>query len=377
MAVALRHDGGNDYLTTLSDITLEDGDIVEIKSRIIVNQTFAWLSSGPAATNAYIRWNGSTLRARGNQTGPSVAPPNGINLANNEFHIVQLHLFAATHKFNVDGFDTATLNGDVSSSLFNTLSAFFNSFFHGDLAYIRIYNSGGDKFYFDANASNTDPSPTTTLTETVTGNNAEGTGFPSDGSQWVTFGGADPVDLVFSNTTTQPTTDSLALGLITQLSMSNNTTQPIADRLTIQEIMSLGLSDNITQPIADNFSIVGIPTIDVSSNTRQPTADTINLASIGTLVFSDNNRQPTVDIVTIEQVSGLVLRDNSRQPSVDSLSVEIYTQLSFSDTLVQVSADSITLTSETMPQFGKNDILMIDKSVGYQLTDNSIEYKVI
>ncbi len=188
MATVLRHDGANDYLTISNTVNFVAGDTLEFKFRILTNQTFAWISNGPTSVSAYVRWNGSTLRARGTQTGPAVSPPAGINLADGEFHTVQLILSATTHKFNVDGTDTANLTGNVSTSMFNTLSAFFNSYFDGDLEYIKISNSGGTKFNWDANSSSTGPGATT-LTETIAGNDATGVGFPTDGSQWIDTGG--------------------------------------------------------------------------------------------------------------------------------------------------------------------------------------------
>jgi hypothetical protein len=269
MAIVLRHDGANDHLTFSGTVNVVAGDTIEVRSRILTNQTFAWISNGPSSVSAYVRWNGSTLRARGTQTGPAVSPPAGINLADGEFHTVQLILGATTHKFNVDGNDTADLSGDVSTNMFNTLSAFFNSYFDGDLEYLRIFDSvGTNKFYWDANSSTTGPGATI-LTETVVGNDATGVGFPTDGSQWIDIGGGISVNAT--------------LGTISLL--SNNALVGLSGEIPVQATLGqISYSSNNAQ-----ISISG--SIDVN-------------ATLGQIAFVSNN--VTVGLESALNVNPLV-----------------------------------------------------------------------
>jgi hypothetical protein len=261
MAIVLRHDGANDYLTISNTVNFVSGDTLEFKFRILTNQTFAWISNGPTSVSAYVRWNGSTLRARGTQTGPAVSPPAGINLADGEFHTVQLILSATTHKFNVDGTDTADLTGNVSTSMFNTLSAFFNSYFDGDLEYIKIFNSGGTKFNWDANSSSTGPGATV-LTETVAGNDATGVGFPTDGSQWIDTGGA---------------------GITVPVSVTNQVYNALnATIVTTGEInIPASVTNQSYTSLDHTISFTGQVDIPVSATNQVYTAQDVNLSLVG------------------------------------------------------------------------------------------------
>ena len=112
--------------------------------------------------------------------------------------------YQLSHGLNITGdnllhdyvltYDGANLSATIDENSLGSVSASgltFKDFgrFNGmqDLEYFRYYDSdvGGTLIYnWDANQSNTGPGAVI-LTETVSGNNAIGSGFPTDGSAWI------------------------------------------------------------------------------------------------------------------------------------------------------------------------------------------------
>lgn len=385
MANFLIFDSVNDYLVsplshTFSGTIVMETNVIPMAGESIyncmVNFSSAGRGFGLTSTQYMIRAGGSYQLKALDSTLPFDEPSLlrvEVDVATSIMRVFINNVEQASSGFVLNDPVTAITNLVIGSRSATSSSSAWG----GKVNYLSLVDGTGALIDLDVDAS-LRGAGATIITDTVAGNDATGYGFPTDGSQYEVIGGdptPDPIDLDFSDTTNQPTADTLSIELITQLGITGTLRQPTADTLTTSAINELVLFDNLSQPSADTVDLSTVTVVGLLDNARQPSADVINLSAIGELVFSDNTRQPTADSVQIEQVSGLVLNDNSRQPTVDTLSIELYTQLSFADTLVQVSADTITLTSKTLPQFGKNDIMMIDNSEDYQLTDNSIEYK--
>lgn len=188
--------------------------------------------------------------------------------------------------------------------------------------------------------------------------------------------GAEPDNLVFSDSTVQPTSDSLVLSNISELSFSDATAQPSSDSIVIEPIQQLIFSDSLSQPLSDAISLKNITSLIFSDSTTQALSDLILLQNITELSFIDSVTQPTSDFIVVGHEGQLIFSDSTVQPVSDTITIELYTDLVIYDSLTQPSSDSLHLTTQVMPSFSNKDLLLIDNTVDYYLTDNTTDYRI-
>tara|TARA_R110002049_G_scaffold225946_4_gene397899 strand:+ start:48 stop:1442 length:1395 start_codon:yes stop_codon:yes gene_type:complete len=183
-------------------------------------------------------------------------------------------------------------------------------------------------------------------------------------------------ELLLNDSLVQPTSDLSTLQNLTQLSFTSSTANVSSDSIVITQQGNLYLFDSIIQPKSDTLTLENIAELLISDSVVSLSSDSITIENLSQLLFSDSAVQPTSDTVTIVNAQGLVFSDSTIQPTSDSITIELYTELSFSDSIVQPLSDSINITTQVMPFFGNNDLLLIDNTIRYHLIDNTTDYRI-
>ena len=204
------------------------------------------------------------------------------------------------------------------------------------------------------------------LLDTISGNDATGVNFPTDGSAWIDLGGG-VTDLEFSDVSTKPTLDSSVIQIITALAISDITVQPELDSADITVITQLSIDGISVNPTIDNLTIESInnllfygvsvgPTLDsltiesvndllLSGIETKPTVDGLVITNITPLIFSGIEAQPTLDLLTIEPQGELSFSGITTKPTLDSIDIKLVTKLIFSDITTRPAVDLLTLDS--------------------------------
>lgn len=184
--------------------------------------------------------------------------------------------------------------------------------------------------------------------------------------------------LGISDLLVQSSIDSASIESIVVLDFSSIQSQPSVDTIDIEPASSeINLIDNLVQPTVDTISISNITELSINDLSVSVTGDSIDIVNITELSVSGLLAQPTTDQIVIDVIGGLVFSDVAVQPSIDTIAIELYTNLEFSDLSVQTTIDSILISTGVMPDFGNNDLLLIDNTASYLLVDNTTDYRII
>ncbi|GLX86385.1 hypothetical protein tloyanaT_26380 [Thalassotalea loyana] len=354
MADALRLDGGNDHLVT-KQFGLNVGCILEAKFRMLSNQAFAFISAGKSATNAYVRWNGSTLRARGSVTGATVAVPGGIDITDGQWHILQLHVGATSHKFNVDGVDTANISGNVSSPLHTTIAAFYNSFFDGDIEYIKITNNSGEERNWDAKSSTFGPG-STVLVDTIAGEHATGIGFPTDGSQWIVIGGAQQIE--YADMSVACSIESMALNISTSIAYKNASISSFVQSLSLQRKAILAYGNSNISCVITNVDASRTTSVTYKGLELSTLIKGYEVSRYTTLDYEDSDCATIIDNIVLSTANNIQLEYTNTRVATAIETVELMrkTAINYIDGVIHSSIDNKNISSNITLSYQKATI---------------------
>ena len=399
MTVIIQFDGIDDYLS-ISDASTSDGDSFTLRLRTTSTQFHGLLWDGSQGTN-YLRINTSgELRARaGGTSGSSVAPPNGINLRDGDWHEITLHIYSSSHQYEVDGFFTSIDNADLTGGKFNRL--FYNSGdnFLGECSHVEF--AGGNTRFYDADAS-VHTAGTPIVTDTVSADNATGVNMPTAalgqaGSAWVDLGGGG-VTVTVDLTISKPIFSAQASVTLPEPSSSVDLTisAPVFSAqasVTFPQpasIIDIGISKPVfsvsaeaTLPsAASNISIdISKPVFSVDASATLPQPDSSTAIEISKPVFS-------VAVTVSELATSSVISFDVSKPvfsaqaavTLPSPSSSIQFNIAkpvFSVTATVTGLDIVTADNAKITvNYGSNKISLITKSNTITLITKSNKIKV-
>ena len=186
----------------------------------------------------------------------------------------------------------------------------------------------------------------------------------------------DTVDLVFNDSEVNPSSELLAIKNIATIDLSNTETQVTSDKVVIIPMTQLSFFDSTTNITSDSALLANILQLQLLNSSVQLSSDDLNLKNVSALSLSGTLIQPTSDSVTIENSGLLFFSDSIIQPTSDTLAIELYTNLEFTSSLVQIQSQELHVTTQIMPSFGNNDLMLIDNTISYSLTDNTNDYRI-
>lgn len=410
--------GGVSGKATFDPVTYSDNLDIKVILKFRTNKTGGLISGG--GTSRYFRYSSGSLRFRSSSSTYSTWPFSPVL---DQRYTFDVECRESGVELFIDAISQGVKNGGFGTWLVDTIAMYNNGAF-SDVEIERVSIVDNNIPANTRDFFNDEAGGASLIWPDKSANNKDATleGTSTDGSQWELVGGVTPTDLIFSDAIIQPIIDLVAVDRISSLNFNDLLVDVKADLITIESISLLGIDDLLVQAYADstsleNISLLGFsslqlqPTIDVidikpssgeidlSDNLVQPifdtmsisnitelsiydilvpvTGDSINVANITELSIGDSLVQPIADAIVIDVVGGLVFSDVTVKPTIDTVAIELYTELEFSDLSVRTTTDTILISTGVMPDFGNNDLLLIDNTTSYLLVDNTTDYRTI